>query len=104
MGEISDKRRKKYVDLPLGKSKTCLIHGLRNSSVKCKVLGEFGDKYAKGKTNKDRVIHPVPRNKFNRQQGNNAIVNNTVDEILLHDTPTVSAVKEAPKFWEYGYD
>ena len=27
-----------------------------------------------------------------------------VDEILLHETQTVSATKEAPEFWELDYD
>ena len=42
--------------------------------------------------------HTVTRNKFNSQQENNVISNNLVDEILLHETQKVSAVKEAPDF------
>ena len=49
-------------------SKTCLIHGPGNSSDECKVLGEFGDKYAKGKPKKDYGNRPIPRKKINRQQ------------------------------------
>ena len=37
--------------------------------------------------------YPVPRNKLNRQQENNDIVNSAVDEILLHETKKVSAEK-----------
>ena len=31
-GESTDKRRKRHVDTPTGKSKTCLIHGPGHSS------------------------------------------------------------------------
>ena len=48
--------------------------------------------------------NPVPRKKFNRQQENNAIINNAVDEILLHETQRVIAAKEAPGFLESDYD
>ena len=79
--------------------KTCLIHGPGHSSDECKVLGDFDHEYAKGKLTKDHGNNPVPRNKFNRQQENNAIVNNEVDEILLNETQKVSASKEATYFW-----
>ena len=52
-------------------------------------MGDFGANYAKGNTTKDRGNHPAPRKKFNRQQKNNAIVNNAVDEILLQKTQKV---------------
>ena len=42
-----------------------------------KVLGDFGSKYIKIRPTKDRRNDPVPRNKFNRKQENNAIVNST---------------------------
>ena len=41
---------------------------------------------------------------FNRQQGNNDIINNVVDEILLNETKKVSAVREARNFWDSDYD
>ena len=53
ISESSGKRRKIYVDYPMGKSKTCLIHGPGNSSDECKVLGDFGSKYAKTGRTKD---------------------------------------------------
>ena len=37
--------------------------------------------------------------KNNILQGNNAIFNNVVDEILLNETQKVVAVREAPGFW-----
>ena len=88
------------MDFPSGKSKNCLIHGPGHSSYECKVLRDFGDKYVKGKPTKNRGNHTVPRNKFNRQQENNSIVNSAVDEIMLPETKKVSATKEAPGFLE----
>ena len=52
MGESAENCRKKHVDSPLVKSKTCLIHGLGNTSDECKVLEYFDANYAKGKPNK----------------------------------------------------
>ena len=94
MSEISDKHRKRYVEYTMGKSKTCLIHGPGHSSDKCKVLWDFGSNYAKKIPTKDRGHNTLPRNKFNRQKENNAIVNSAVDEILLHENEKVSAMKE----------
>ena len=93
-----------YVDFPSVESKTCIFPLSQAFFFKCNILGDFGSKYAKGKPTNDRGNHPVPRNKFNKQQENNAIFNNVVDEIILHETQKLSAVKEAPEFLESGYD
>ena len=95
-GESAGKCRKRHVDSPTGKSKSCIIHGPGHSSDVCKVLGDFGTKYANIRPTKDRRSNPVPRICFNRQQENNAIVNNTWDEILINETQKVSAAREAP--------
>ena len=102
--ESAGKRIKRYVDWLLGESKTCIIHGPRNSSEECKVLWDFGAKYAKGKSTKDHRDNHTPRRKFNRHQENIVIVNNAVDEILLHETQKLSAEREAPEFLESDYD
>ena len=47
---------------------------------------------------------PRTKENFNRQQENNAIVNNTVDEILLTENQKVSAAREAPEFLDSDYD
>ena len=52
-GKSAGRRRNIYVDRSERKSKTCLIHGPGYSSDECKVLGDFGAKYAKGKPTKD---------------------------------------------------
>ena len=88
MSESAGKCRKQFVDCLLGESKTCLIHSPVYYSDECKVLGDFFAEYAKCKPNKDHRNHPIPRNKFNRQKGKNAIVNNVVDEILLYEKQT----------------
>ena len=62
-GESTGKRRKRHVDIPTGKSKTCLIHGPGHSSEECKVLGDFGTKYVNIRPIKDRGSNPVPRKK-----------------------------------------
>ena len=54
MGERTGKLRKKYVDFPLDESKIFFIHDPVHNSVKCKVLGDFGFKYAKSNTTKER--------------------------------------------------
>ena len=41
---------------------------------------------------------------FNRQQGNNDIINNVVDEILPNETKKVSAAREARNFLYSDYD
>ena len=54
--------------------------------------------------NKYYENHPVPRFFFNRQQVNNAIINNVVGEILLNETQKLSAVRKAPEFLDSDYD
>ena len=60
------------------------MHGLGYSSDECNVLVDFGYKYAKIRSTKDIEHNHTNRNKFNRQQENNDIVNSAVDEIFLH--------------------
>ena len=80
MSESADKGRKVCVDhLKDISTPTCLIHGPGHSSDQCKVLGDFGSKYAKSRPTKDRRKNPANRNIFNRQQENNAIFNHAVD-------------------------
>ena len=96
MSESAVQHRKIYVDYPRGNSKpTCFIHVLGHSSDECKVLLDFGSKYDKSRPTKDRGQGHANRNKFNIYQGNNAIVNSEVDEILLHENQKVSAKKQA---------
>ena len=95
MSDSAVKRRKRYVDYPRDKSKTCLIHGPGNSSDDFKVLNGFVSKYAKIRPTKDPVHDPVPRKKFNKNQDNNSIVKISVDEILLRENEKVSSEKEA---------
>ena len=103
-GERAGNRRKRHLDSPSGKSKTCLIHGPVYSSEECKVLGDFETKYANIRPNKDRGSNPVPRGEFNRQMENNDIVNKSVGEILLTENQKLSAAREAPEFLDSDYD
>ena len=48
--------------------------------------------------------NPLTRNKCNRQQDNNYIVNIAVDEILLHENQKVSAEREAPETVDSDFD
>ena len=73
------------------KSKTCLIYGPRHSSHECKVLGYFGSEYDKPRPTKYLGNNTIPENKFNRQQGNNVIINIAVDEILLHENENIES-------------
>ena len=79
------------------------MHSPRNSSDECKVLGDFGTTYANSRPTKYRGRNPVPREKNKRQQENNAIVNNAVDEILLNETQKLSAAREAPECLDSDY-
>ena len=48
MGNHTDKRKQRYVDHMRDRSKlTCLIHSPGHSSYECRVLNDFGTKYAK---------------------------------------------------------
>ena len=74
MNESSIKFRKMYVDHPNDRLKlTYIIHGPGNSLYECKVLGDFGSKYYKSRTNKDHRHEPVAKKKFIRQQEKNDI-------------------------------
>ena len=44
--DSTGKFRKRHVDFLMGNSKIYLIHGTVNYSEECKVLGDFGTKYA----------------------------------------------------------
>ena len=55
-------------------------------------------------TTKDHMHYTIKINKFNRNQQNNAIVNSTVDEILLKEKRKVSAEREAPENIESHFD
>ena len=62
------KRRKQYVDRSKSESKTCMIHGDEHSSDECKVLGEFGTKYAASYPTKDRGSNLIPRIIFHKNK------------------------------------
>ena len=82
-----------------------MIHCIGNSSEECKVLGEYGAKYAASQRTKDHGRNPLPRKRFQKNQENHAIINNVVDDILLNEPKKVSAVNhEAPDFLENDYD
>ena len=75
-----------------GKSRsTCLIHGPGNSSYEYKFLGDIDCKYLKIRPTKDRGQDPAKTNKFIRKQDENAMGENTVDEIIPQDNNELSA-------------
>ena len=104
MSEIYGKHREQCLDCPSGELETCSIHGPGYPSDECKFLGDFGAKCDKAIPTKDHGNHTVPRDKFNRQQENIAIVNNVVNGIILHDTQKFSAAREAPGFLDCDYN
>ena len=61
------------------------IHGPGNSSDNCKILINFGSKYAKSRPNKELRQDPANKNKVEIQQDNNYIVQHAVDEIILQE-------------------
>ena len=63
-----NKRRKKYLDCSNSASKVCMIHGARNSSDECKVLGKFVTKYAAPQPTKDCGSDTIPRERFQKNK------------------------------------
>ena len=75
MSESTGNNRKRYVDHLKDRSKlTCLVHGPRNTSYECKVLGEFGSKHSKVRPTRDHMKDSTTKNKFYIQQENYYIV------------------------------
>ena len=73
---------------------TCRIQVPGNSTDGCKILGDFGSNNFQIKNIKD---DPTTIKKFNRQEEENASVNNGVDEIILQKNNKVSGEAEAQK-------
>ena len=73
------------VDHPKDRSKiNCLVHCPVYSSDECKVFVDFGSKYSKSGPSKERWQDPVAE-KNTIQQEKNAIVQHSVDEIILRE-------------------
>ena len=69
MSDSAGNCSERYVYYLNGKSKTTyLIYGPVHSSDECKVLGDFGYKYVKIRSNKERGHNPLPKNKFKKHQ------------------------------------
>ena len=101
MNQSSDNIRKRYAYHPKDRSKhTCIINGPGNLSDECKVLGDFGYKYYKNRPTKDSGHETATKEKFNRQQENNAIVNHVVYGKVLKKK-NVSAEAEAYENIDY---
>ena len=74
-----------------------MIHGLRHSLDECKVLGEFGTKYAAAQPKKKRGSNSTPKKGYQKKKENHAIIDSMVDEIHMVESKKVSAVNhEAP--------
>ena len=95
MSNSANMRRKGYVyNLKYRSKLICLIRGPGNSLDECKVLGDFGTKYAKIRPTKYHRHKPAPKIIFGRYQQNNAIVEHAVDEIMLQDNKKLSLTDE----------
>ena len=82
-----------------------MIHGIGHSSDECKVLGEFGTKYAAAQPTKNRVTNPIPQKGFQKKQENHTIIENMMDELHMVESKKVSVVNhEAPEFLEIDYN
>ena len=62
-----------------------LIYGPGNSSDECEILVGFSYKYSRIKPTKEQKQEPETKNKFGRQQDNNAIVQHAVNYISMQD-------------------
>ena len=91
MSQSYGNHRKGYVEHPKDTSKlNCLIHGPGNSSVKSKVLGDFGSKYTKDRPTKHQRKYPVTKKRFGIQQKSNDIIQHSFDEIILQEKENLS--------------
>ena len=82
-----------------------MIHGPGHYSDECKVLGEFGTKYAAAQLTKDCGRNLIPRKEFQKKQEIHTIIDSVVDELHMIESKKVSAVNhEAPEFLENDYD
>ena len=80
-----------YVDKQKDRSKiNFLIHVPVHSSDERKVLGDFFNKYYKGRPTKDYRQEPATKKNIGWQQYNNDIVQHTADEIILKDNLKLS--------------
>ena len=87
MGKHAGRCKKRYVDCPIEISQlTCLIHGPGHSSDECKVLDNFGTKYAKCRPFKESRVNPTTKKKYKKKQQVNSIVQQLVDYIILQKT------------------
>ena len=67
-------------------------------------MGYFGSKYSKISPTKDRGHDTASKNKFNKQQENNDIVQHVVDKIVLQDRNTLSAEDESHRGNDFEID
>ena len=72
--------------------KNCMIYGLIHYSDECKVLGEFGTKYAAAQPTNNHGRNPIPRKRFQKKQENHTIIDNIVDELHIVESIKASAV------------
>ena len=85
--KYSGKRKQNYSDHLRYKSKiNCLIHSPGHLSDECKVLNDFGDKYAKGRDFGEHRKGPISNKTFGKKQEINYIIQNEVEEIILQET------------------
>ena len=61
-----------------------LIHGLGNSSDECRVLNNFGTKYAKGRSFRERSQETTFGKKFGNKKEVNDVAQHAVYDIILH--------------------
>ena len=105
MSESACKISKRCFDHPkYGFKLTCIIHGPGHSSDECKVLGDFGSKYAKIGLPSTLFTLSQIETYFNGQKDNNDIFNYAVDEIVLQENNKVSVEQEAHESIESGID
>ena len=64
---------------------TCLINVPGHSSDKCRVLGDFGTKYAKNGPTKYHSEEPTNKKDFGIHHENNDIVQHELDENILQE-------------------
>ena len=101
----SGKCIKMYVYHPKDRLKLkCIIHGPGNALYECKVLGNFGSKYAKDRPTKYHRKENKTKKKFGRHQENTVIVQHEVDKIIAQEKETLRVKDETHENIDYEVD
>ena len=71
-----------------------MSHGIGHYSDECKVLGDFGTKYAAAQLTKTHGSNRIPKTGFKGKKYNYTIIDNMVDELHMVESKKVSDLSQ----------